>query len=688
MNREPDADTWNSAICDWFFHAGNADRPVYLCVDAPELARVAAAQDFAVDDPRSSFVEAMASCCRLPSDPFSYWRLATRRWDGEGTLDGRPPFVALLALTTLAANESARPGRRPSLYAPVARLLRADEGAVRRDYEGAVRRWWDRLGEWLRSKDGRFGLATWSAPTHGFRSIIGHAWSQVLVRASDRSDFTEFFECLGVPRGEELDLDPRGAPTELLARWRVWVRRGGPVSCRLRPVVDDPSGDLAGLVARILFDELVHWDGKVRDAGRSPTVQLVVTANTFDRHELSFAAVVPEGLAGRALTVAGVPVELGDVDDLVEVPVPVTRDALDHGVRSEGESLLRYSPRTIVPMACRGVDLWRSVNRLEPGEEAYALVADQARDAFFSVVPEPRRSLSVRNVPDGWSLFRDVETRTDHLQVGTETSGLVARASDLPHLRGGLRTAAGSGRRYLQHAPPDIVVPGVEGVRTEVCVNGEVVERLGPEGGVVRLARLSLGQGDHNAIAGSRRFGFSLEPFDWCARVDAPALAHVLAVADDAGRWEVRAPQASDAAVVTGALVGGAPVAEASVRLVPASGTAVLLGRPGETAEVMPAMAPWASRAGLPLKAFEPLSPFGSSGGRPFVPTWAFLRQAADSELALLTDDLDLRSTGPVPLLVGWARAVVAIDRDARPCNGAEALWARYVAAAREVLGA
>jgi len=564
----------------------------------------------------------------------------------------------------------------------MARLLGVDEGAVKRDYEDTVRVWWERLRRWLEARDGGLGLPTWEAPMRGYHSIVGHAWSQVLVRAPDRSDFTEFFSTLGIADGSELELDPDAAPSELFARWKAWARLTGHVSARLAHVLDDRgrSDDVLGaLVARILIDELLHWDGVVRDAQRVPIVQLVVTANTFDRHALEFAAVTPDLLAGRTIWLGDMRVDLGYLGDILPVPVPVSAEALGRGLAFDGPISIRYAPRAIVPLARRGADLWRSVSQLEPGEEAYALVSEKALHEFFSVVPEPRESQAVDNVPTGWHLFRDIEPSATSMQAGTDAFALIPRTSDLPHLRGGLRLSRT--RRYLVSGLPDVVVPGVEGVSPSVTLDGALVASFGAEGGVVRLADCGVSPGEHIVTAGARCLRLAAVEYDWWDPPRTPELAHILAVGGGEETLDaVRAPRDHDTLFVAGATVHGRPAGQPV--FIPVPDAVTLFGRPGEAFAAIPSHAPWAQAAQLPLVAFEPFSRFGVTGGRPFVPTWAVVSRAGSTEIVPLASELDLEPHGSPEQLRAWADAVLQADQIASPEQRADPLWREYVAVA------
>jgi hypothetical protein len=679
-------DDWNQAICAWFFNESARGRPVYLCLDEPELGRIALASGFDDQDAPAAFKAAMAACCRLPKDPFSYWRLATQRWERASSPPRpRPPFISLLGLTTLVANDATQPGASRAFYDRLARVLGADLDSVKRDYEETVRTWWAKLRSWLSEHEERFGLATAAAQDTGFRSIIGHAWSQVVVRAPDRADFTEFFGSLGIVSGEELDLDPEAAPNELFVRWKAWVRRGGPVSERLRTVIDDsrgPAGELGALVARILADELAHWDGTARDAERRAVLPLVVTANTFDRHELAFSALVPPELAGRALVIGGETVHLGDAADLTEVPIPVTADNLTNGVRLyAGSTLVRYAGRPIVPLALRQSDVWRSVDQLEPGEDAYALVADWATDSFLRAVPEPRRSAAVDNVPAGWVLYRDVELDAGSATVAGDAVALVPRMSELPHLRGGLRL--GLARHYLAEGAPDVVVPAAEGLETKVAVDREVIACFGPEGGIVRLADYGLLAGEHVVVAGARRFRVALEPFDWWEPPPVPGLAHVFP-SDGLLAAAVRSPTATDNVVAAGPVVSGVDPPPLPL-LMPAPEAAVLLGAPGESQPVRAAIPPWASRVGLQLGAFEPLGRLATEPSRSFVPVWVAYRSAGVWRVRLVST-MRASRRNDVAEQLDWAREVVSLREAIPEGDAAEAEWSRYVGLADGVV--
>jgi hypothetical protein len=647
MTRGAEADWWNEAIASWFFNEAAAGQLVYLGVDDQELERVAIAAGRPTPNPREAFTAAMQEVSSL-NDPFGYWWRRTKRWEQLPPPRPTPPFVCILALTALMADDATR-SRWPGLY-------------------DTVRRWWGALNHWLLDLDGQMGLPTAWAPTQGFRSVIGHAWSQVLVRRRDRTHFAEFFSTLGAPHGPDLALDFDRASEELFVRWRTWIRRGGSVSERLRHLVDDPaaaSSEEGRLLGRILADELCHWDGTTSDPEHRPSLRLVVVANTFARRPLYFAAPVPAELAGKQVDFPLGAVLLGDEDDLTEVPLLVTSAALSSGVRLDCSGVsVTYAPRAVVPMARRGPDFWRSVEHLQPGEEAYALVARSELDGFGAMAPDATPSTAVMDVPQGWNLFKDAEVASEVVAGSAHLAGLVPRSSALPHLTGGLRL--GSGRKYLAGGPPDVVVPEAEGITTEVVVDGQVVALVPAEGGRVRLATLGLLAGEHSVIAGCRRFNVTLEPFDWWQPPPKPAITR-----------PVRGAAGQDA-IVAGALVEG--ITRPPLVLVPVRPELFVLGKPGQCHRASPASAPWVRTAGLPLASFEPLDRHAYENGRPFPPYWvAWVGPTGPWKVMACGGEPELRPDDDRERLDAWARLVqsmipaevVGDDRERR-------WWASY----------
>jgi len=449
--------------------------------------------------------------------------------------------------------------------------------------------------------------------------------------------------------------------------------------------VDQPNGassDEGRLVGRILMDELTHWDGTARDAERRASLRLLIAANTFDRRELYFACLVPSELAGTTLVFSDETLELGDEGDLAELPIPITNIALQEGVRTVvSDVTIVYQPRLVIPMARRGVDVWRSVDYLDPGEEAYALVADKELDGFYSMVPEASRSVAVTNVPTSWTLFRDLEFQADLTPRSLNLAGLVPRPSALPSLVGGFRL--GGGRKYLDTGPPDILVPEAEGLTTEVLVDGRAIATIGSEGGRVRLAALDLESGEHSLVAGSRRFRIVLEPFDWWAPPTQPLLAHAFTRIGKAlmPMGCVGADSLASADIVTAGGVVTAIPDPSPVFLVPLAGEITVFGRPGEVHHVKSVATPWMGAIGLKIASFEPLARHAYSGGRPFLPYWvAWYEEPGPWQVSACMNEPDNRARVSGPALKRWAEVLCTLaDAVVRGDEEVKRWWSSYV---------
>ena len=101
-----DADVWNEAISSWFFNDAAAGQLVYLSMDDQELERLANHSRLADQQhARASFLAAMR-LASAPTDPFGYLVWRTKSWQRLPQPRPAPPFVAVLALTALVADDA------------------------------------------------------------------------------------------------------------------------------------------------------------------------------------------------------------------------------------------------------------------------------------------------------------------------------------------------------------------------------------------------------------------------------------------------------------------------------------------------------------------------------------------------------------------------------------------------------
>jgi len=256
---------WNEALCDWFFTADLAGQPAYLCCDTSVPAAVARARRWSLNDPLVDLLSAVRARVGVP-EPLDPWVREAIRWRSAGSV-GTPPWVAVLAVTVLAASGGAQSDggltvQDRAYYRPLRQLLGLPPGARPPAFDNDVCMLWRFLREWLdETLDGSRGRCTASASKH--LPNVGWALSQTLLGAAERARLPEFFRAIDAQPAEDV------APGVLLACYLQWAARAAGQAARLAG--SDRHSPAASLLGAVLHQSLLTWDGRFRDEqGRTP----------------------------------------------------------------------------------------------------------------------------------------------------------------------------------------------------------------------------------------------------------------------------------------------------------------------------------------------------------------------------------------------------------------------------------
>ena len=248
-------DTWNAVLTADFYGGRWAGRPVYLDVEPGTLERLAPSE-IRGGDPTHAFTSAVRATVSLERGASAFASHLARLRTWERTPGQSPPFVALLALFSLAA-ESMRGDEhfRPNnYYDRLAEVLELDDRnaalKVQRDYRKSAQRLWEALNAWLASADGALGLPT--AFAFDWRRHVGLPMSQALVRDTDRAQLIRGFA--------DLDLEPGPvAKSEMGHILGDWLPDSG-VSRTLKRLWENQSA--RERITEVACLELEAWDGK------------------------------------------------------------------------------------------------------------------------------------------------------------------------------------------------------------------------------------------------------------------------------------------------------------------------------------------------------------------------------------------------------------------------------------------
>lgn len=676
---------WNETLMAWFFSRRPHER-AYLRVDDAELERINDERALGLQDPAQDLISAVQDEVQgLPS--LRWLRRQGDEWRSRADPDEAPPWLGLIAVSVLVV---ARGSERGSLafYRPLSGMLGLSSVLSQDDYEESFYKWWFDLARWLaESNAGKRGLPSWRRiPQTGPRCVVGHPYTQVLLRRDDFRDVDAFLLSLGHLGPGDIEVtDPATAGADLLERLRRWATQRR-VSGRLWEVLHGSHRDADESLQYMLIDRLLDEVdiGGARILRREAS--LVVALDDWIERRLQFAAIAPasaELWESRTIEVDGQMVgPLKDGEPHI-TPIPVDSIALEDGVRvaAMNDIALVYRPSDIVVLAARDWSLWCSVEDAEVGETVYLLVADRATAGVRHLV-ESFPPASIQGVPTGWTLYGPGALT---LPKGQPIVGLPMRGSwqSVPRLVGGLEVAR---RTFLVGGPPGVFVPA-DGADMTLRVDGE---SLGPaigEGSIMDLRHLELDSGHHRVDVGPYRLTFELHAF-----------GRLPDVAQSVGRTTLGVIVPIDRAEGQPVFAGGARLPESDydpVAISPLGARLIVFGLPGQAVECSAMMGLWAKAAGLPQLVFEPTQNSSYPSGRPLSP----LLWIATLEGITGTWSVTQVQRAVLPAQAGAAVAPLALEvvtaigfepvilRDGRPEDTVAAArdWAGY---ARSVIGA
>lgn len=489
------SEQWNAAIFDWYFGSHVANRPVYLSVDDAALRLIASNRSWDSVDPVAELRAALR--IYLEQDrPFGYWDRLAQRWEHDGGM-APPPFVHLLALTVLPASERRNDDSAGGYYGPLFSILGiADTAARREDYRWNVPSLWRRLGKWLDSRGGSFGLPTAREGSHA-TAYLGWSTSQAIIRSADRAAFIDFFEQAGYRPGEHVSGEL------LLARFERWSSQSR-ISERARRALTDPV--LRSAFAEILRHDLATWTGEARDDDFRPVLRVLPRLNA---RRQSVTAVLVCGEAFGGLTVGGsVVADPGDHSVFLQIPITLQPKVWRQNFEVDGTRLqLRHAPVLAFEEDMR-MGGYTAVDRMTDGRTAWLAIADSENEVVDYLRARRHRLERWDSLPN-WQIVRDVR-----IEPEARRSAPGALQSVLPALgvratlRGGL--ALGN-RRYMPGGAPDLVVPesplpvGVHLDDQHIASSRESHDL------VLRLASVAASVGRHSIEVGDQSIHFEIE---------------------------------------------------------------------------------------------------------------------------------------------------------------------------------
>lgn len=506
-----DYDSWNSAFAEVVYTRQHAQQPVYLDVEDELLEAVAAHQGLKLSATEAcdTLVKTVRDTLVLeesdgPGSVFSRHRVRVDDWGDRVSRDGvsvedPPPVLALLAVFARSAENMERDEHfRANAYYPRLAELLAIEGPEINRMEHSFRRhghhFWRAVDDWLSGLGGLIGLPT--AEPVGHRHI-GMPLSQALIRAADRRRFIEFFT--------EAELEPgiQLTPDDITRHLDRWVRAGH-ASASIARLWRTPSGKT--VVAESALLALAQWDGAVRaDADSRRVLQPpVVTARITKRLkgrrlDLGFALRGhlggDEGVPDHWLVTSVDPapmVRVVPVDDRLltaHIEDPIDAPALLTGKLTlrpmTYDDTLSVSPRLPQPLVVLAhlpeAGLFVEVDRVRL-LETHILLVNSAAQKFSGPNSGVLKELldeialdtytkdeSVKGVPDGWVLYRDVTVVRSHDRTDPELDVLRPTQASALRVSDGLRLP---GHAVQWHADAPLAVTGsvVNASHLQLCL--------------------------------------------------------------------------------------------------------------------------------------------------------------------------------------------------------------------------
>lgn len=705
---------WNDGLCDWFFRPDQHGQPVYLSCDPTMLAAVAEVQGWALDDPVADLLAAVRSRIGR-GDLLDPWIREAFHWRRAGS-EGAPPWVAILAVTVLAAvGSQAAPGLIAgdrAYYRPLRLLLGLSPGGIPPGFDNDIAVLWSLLRDWLDDHlHGSCGRSTAVASSH--LPNVGWALSQTVLNATERARLPGFFRAIGAEPGEDIGSDV------LLACYLRWAARHAGHSAR-RDMFERGS-PAAALLAGALHQLLLAWDGRSRDERGRTTLPLLLTYYSRDG-ALRLATQVAPGFADRSVVVGGEAVQLGPLEELVllagdPAEALAGRPLLGHlaatglGTHPTGPAFPMRLPATDVHVLATNdqLGMWVEVNGASFGREHVLVVRAAAAAAVEQAMTDLGSDvihLSRARLPAGWCAYQRFEPSRPAV-VAAHLTPLLPTGVQLAHLTGGLPINLRA-RIWLSGGEPDVALPDVDD-RTGQVLQLDGVELDWPPHGPLHLRGRSLASGAHELVLAGRVLRFTLVEQavdqdghgDARRTVDRRSGQQILTFSTGLGAPSTSAPGAVALPVpvqvaVCGALVtalnrSADPLEPVARHQLLAGGCYYVLGNPGQAARVRPTAPHWLRLLVPPFHARE-ADLEGCLAGLGFRPRWLVRVPARGLVTVAEISSVDA-DPGPPPAAqpraapAPWAQVLPLLERV--EVDGDEAgPWAEYLDAARDLGGA
>ncbi len=493
---------WNDAIVKQLLLAVPSSDKSLLCVNPRILSQVSEDSGLGSMSPEQAeqqFTTAVASVYQRRVLGHEA-RLRVLRRCASG---GPPRCVAFLACSVLAAlhmqTDEELPGT--AYYKRLADLLRCGmQNAHPLGFDPQVfESLWMFLRNWLRAAHGR----ELAMPTsvRGFRRFVALPLAHVPLRSLDIEKLPMFFSWAGYKPGARLRHD------HLLGDLKRWQRS----TSSLTPTgADALRDDRSSAVSSQVSAELRAWDGACSESANSRSARVEIQFDVVQRSPVlcylprrppGFPRVFEDGQ--RVFEASGDgwydPAQLHPEDG----------GLLEHGFEWRAHSngvywALRRSGELVIPFSpSSSYSGFLSGRRMLRGIACSVLCRDSilptVKDYLCEVAQEILRPVSHPQLPDGWSIFRDVSAQV-HVDAPSGLEALEVDPDVELIVSGGLRI--GRSWSWLHGAPPQVLASGLK-PNDRVRVNGAAMEV--DASGVLRTDMVFQQSGQYLVEAGTQQ---------------------------------------------------------------------------------------------------------------------------------------------------------------------------------------
>ncbi|QQE78382.1 hypothetical protein [Alicyclobacillus sp. SO9] len=424
---------WNDALFDYFF-ATASHKIIYLYTNERTIIQIGQKLGLPEDECLPSFTYCVRSYVNDIAQLFRLTHHRGMKWYRQGAV-GHPPFLAVLALTVLAATKMESDAEEHigggNYYHRLRELLEtADRSGMPLGFKDCMQLW-DILLAWQKGNDGQYGFTF----SFTFSSIpyCGYPRSQCLIRDTERGLLNEFFIWAQYESDSELEHDSVKANLEEYLSAR---------SCRLSRWFFHNTKGIKEAIVHMAIEELKNWEPEYEpdllqtSRKNIPLSLLIELGNMFSR-EARFSLISAPVLTEDKTQNLADGLQFRNGYYLYESPSP-KEIAEGLFLNTETQKLAYKGSEVIVFRKGNDVGLggWLSRKDMLPEHEhliLYTCHEASTIEGWINTNSFSKVSKISAGVPDGWQLtklklsrdiiltddFRayGIKSRTDHVTV-------------------------------------------------------------------------------------------------------------------------------------------------------------------------------------------------------------------------------------------------------------------------------